>query len=72
MEAVSQLEAEFAGLSRDLPGYEDFELAVITYRPGGGEHLLDEAGFQHAARLLLHELGDHELCLHDVPLAERP
>lgn len=72
MQAVEQLEAELAELPSDLPGYDDFELAVSLYRPGGGEDLLDEEGLQRAARDLLHDLGDHGLCLHNVPLNERP
>lgn len=72
MEEVGHLEERLHALDRGLPGYEDFEVALISYRPGGGDHRLDEAQLQQAARLLLHELGEHDLCLHDVPLMERP
>lgn len=72
MVEVARLEQELVALDLGLPGYDDFATAVTTFRPGGGDHLLDEAQLSAAARELLHELGDHELCLHDLPLDQRP
>ena len=72
MNEVDHVEGQLIALDHDQPGYEDFETALAMYRPGGGDHLLDEAQLQQAARFLLHELGDHERCLHDIPLSERP
>ena len=66
------IEAELAVLDHDLPGYGEFQTALSLYQPGGGEHLLDEEGLHRAAAELLHDLGDHTLCLHNVPLRERP
>src|SRR5262245_30787907 len=72
MDEVAEVEEQLLSLDRDLPGWQDFETAIAMYRPGGGDQLLNEPQMQQAARFLLHELGDHERCLHDVPLIERP
>ena len=72
MEEFHQLEARLIELDHDLAGYEDFETAVACFHPGGGDQLIDERGLQSAARDFLHELGHHSLCLHDVPLGDRP
>ena len=72
MDEVERFEEEFAQFDHGLPGYDEFELALASYRPGGGPQLLDEAALQSAAKELLHELGHHSLCLHNVPLEERP
>ena len=72
MVEVASLEQELVALDSGLPGYDNFVTAVAMFRPGGGDHLLDEAQLSAAARELLHELGDHERCLHDLPLDQRP
>jgi hypothetical protein len=72
MGEVADLEQDLVGSDHGLPGYDEFATAVAMFRPGGGDHLLDEAQLSAAARELLHELRDHELCFHDVPLNQRP
>jgi len=40
------------------------ELAIVV--PSAGEHLADALGLVRVARDTLHDLGDHELCLHQA------
>ncbi len=72
MNDAAILESEFHLLNHDLPGYEDFELALALYEPGGKGDLVGEDGLRKAAIELLHDLDDHSLCLHHLPLWERP
>ena len=67
-------EVEAALTDEDDRAVEGVRDAMAHYEPtdAPSPYMIGFAGLRSAARDSLHDLGEHGLCLHDVPLAERP
>jgi hypothetical protein len=70
---ADKIEAALIG-ERDQPAIEEFAAALGTYGPTNvpAPHMYGFADIRSAARDALHDLNQHDRCLHDLPLMERP
>jgi hypothetical protein len=71
--ATDQLEASLWDAST-VVGVEDFLCVLAMYEPTDTprEYLIGFDGLRSAAQEALHDLGRHDRCIHDAPLADRP